>query len=567
MGISDQSLQIIIGAKDNASKVIKGISASLAGLNSSFEKSVTASQQFGKVMTVATVAATAFGVQGLKMAADVETATVGLTTLLGSAKAAGETIALVKKVAVETPFEVKGLAQATQLLSSVTHNGPASVKILSDIGEGLVAMGKGNEELDRIIINLQQVGAIGHASMVDIKQFAYAGIPIFDMLKNSIGLTGSALDDFISNGGVTFEMLTGMFDKANDAGGIFFNAYKNNAGSFNQIYATMRESISLFLSDLVTQTGAFDFAKTAMKGFSDFITAHKAEIVAFLVSVSTYLKENKDVAVILAGVILGALAPAFIALAIAIGGAVIALAPFMLAGGLIAGIFVFHKEIQAMLTTIDENTGLITLFGWAWSQISATFTTSLLPALHELWVALQPLLPILTVLAKLIGVTLLVGIYALTLAITGWIEMITAVITIGVRFSTAIVNFFVTPINKFLEVVKEAYSWINKLISRMGDLGVSNLGSKAIKGVGNLLGFEHGGTVPGAVGTAVPIIAHGQEQIIPAGSAKGSGGGVYNFMVTINNPVLPSQAASNQLRKDIDDAVRDLVRVHKLQTI
>ena len=96
------------------------------------------------------------------------------------------------------------------------EDGNKSVDVLLDIGEALAAMGKGQAELDRIIVNLQQVGAIGYASMVDIKQFAYAGIPIFEMLQKQTGLAGDALADFISDGGVSFELLTEMFDKGYD---------------------------------------------------------------------------------------------------------------------------------------------------------------------------------------------------------------------------------------------------------------------------------------------------------------------------------------------------------------
>lgn len=77
---------------------------------------------------------------------------------------------------------------------------------------------------------------------------------------------------------------------------------------------------------------------------------------------------------------------------------------------------------------------------------------------------------------------------------------------------------------------------------------------------------EFGGVVPGAVGTAVPIIAHGQERVIPAGkSANDSSGGSYT--VVINNPSVRNDGDISVLRNQVDQAMRDLLRVHKLQTI
>lgn len=77
---------------------------------------------------------------------------------------------------------------------------------------------------------------------------------------------------------------------------------------------------------------------------------------------------------------------------------------------------------------------------------------------------------------------------------------------------------------------------------------------------------EFGGTVPGAVGTAVPIIAHGQERIIPASKTSDTaGGGVIS--ITINNPQVRNDGDLAAMRKMIEDAFRDVSRVHRLTTI
>jgi hypothetical protein len=76
--------------------------------------------------------------------------------------------------------------------------------------------------------------------------------------------------------------------------------------------------------------------------------------------------------------------------------------------------------------------------------------------------------------------------------------------------------------------------------------------------------FEFGGTVPGAVGQATPIMAHGQETIIPAGKS-GTGGNTYS--VVINNPQIGSREDANYLRRQIEEALRDVSRGHKLSTI
>jgi tape measure domain-containing protein len=76
--------------------------------------------------------------------------------------------------------------------------------------------------------------------------------------------------------------------------------------------------------------------------------------------------------------------------------------------------------------------------------------------------------------------------------------------------------------------------------------------------------MEHGGIVPGPVGAAVPIMAHGQETVLPAGRSR-SGGDTYS--VVINNPQVRDRADVDYLRTQIEAALRDVTRGHKLATI
>lgn len=73
--------------------------------------------------------------------------------------------------------------------------------------------------------------------------------------------------------------------------------------------------------------------------------------------------------------------------------------------------------------------------------------------------------------------------------------------------------------------------------------------------------FEHGGKVPGPQGRAVPVIAHGQEQIIPAGQSS-KGGSTFN--VVINNPRFATREDEARIRRMLDDYFRPLLVNHKI---
>lgn len=333
-----EKVLVEINANDNASRTMDHVADKAQGmgsrLDSAFRGAEDASKKFAGVLVGAMAAIGAGLGYGIKFAADIETATQGLVALLGSTEAADKTIERLKVEAARTPFELPGLTQATQLLSSVTKDGDKSIDILLDVGESLAGMGKGQAELDRIIVNLQQIAALGKASTLDIKQFAFAGIPIYDMLAEKTGLAKDALGDFITNGGVTFDLLTEMFAEATDEGGRFFGAFAAQAGTFNQLWSNMKDIIGITLSEIVQSTGIFDAVKNALAGFINFLTSNKDNFIEWI----NWLKEQKFLLAVVAGVILGALAPSFYVLAGAIGSTLQTLAPFMAIGAALAAL-------------------------------------------------------------------------------------------------------------------------------------------------------------------------------------------------------------------------------------
>lgn len=343
-------ISILIQAKDEASAVLAGVKEEVSHLGPSFEQSAEASRQFALGLGITGVAAGALVGYGAKVAGNLESWKQGFVTLLGSTQAANAAIKMIQHDAATTPFEMTGLVQANMLLTGVTHNAGQSEQLLMNVGKALAAMGKGQPELDRVVINLQQIGTIGHAQMVDLKQFAYDGIPIFDMLKKQTGLAGSALNDFITNGGVTFQMLTDMFNKAGSAGGQFANAFTSQAGTFNQLVSNMKDNFDIFASNLITKTGVFDFLKQAIARLVNFMSSHQDLMIRGIKDLLDFVRANGPV---IAGILVGALTPAFLSLAIAVGSAALALLPWIAAGAaaaLVARALIAHVGGLAVVT-------------------------------------------------------------------------------------------------------------------------------------------------------------------------------------------------------------------------
>lgn len=278
---NDVVINIVLKGGDKLSQGLNKARGSISRFSGSAKAMGTAFKAIGSgAAVVGGALAAGFGAMvksGIQVAASLETTEAGFKTLLGNSKKARRAMEMIKKDAIKTPFDTLGLARLNQQLTGVTKDAKRSQKVILDVGEAVIGMGRGTEELDRIIVNLQQIGATGRASMIDIRQFAFAGIPIFEMLKKETGLSGEALNKFVSDGKVSFEMVEKMFDKANNKGGLFFNAYKNNANTFAQKSAELKESWQNFTSDFVMQTGLLDGAKGVIEDLKDAISNDKPD--------------------------------------------------------------------------------------------------------------------------------------------------------------------------------------------------------------------------------------------------------------------------------------------------
>lgn len=124
-----------------------------------------------------------------------------------------------------------------------------------------------------------------------------------------------------------------------------------------------------------------------------------------------------------------------------------------------------------------------------------------------------------------------------------------------------VINYIIENIEKAIELYNNLKSLVSKPIQSAVS-GVGDFFNNAISQGRSILGFEHGGVVPGAVGEAVPILAHGQETILPAGKSAGTG----SFTVVIQNPQFSSREDETRMRRFLDDYFRPLMANHKIGT-
>jgi tape measure domain-containing protein len=463
---------------DQVDGKINGLTNSIIG---AFKRAEGASFAFATGLGAALTAAVGAVGFGVKMAADIETATQGFTTLLGSAEKANEAIEMIKKDAATTPFNFAGLVRSNQMLTSVTKNAQRSEGMLLNVGKALSAAGKGTEELDNVIVNLQQIANTGKISELDIRQFGFAGINILELLADYYGTTKDAAGDMVKNSKDAFADLEGAFKQAGEGGGRFSRAFIDQAGTFNQLWSAMGDTVSQTAAEIVQKTGIFDAVKNSIAGITSALVAFQPQIVSGIKSFIDLVVNNGPIII---GIIAGGLAPAFVAVASAIGGAVLALAPFLIVGALVGlavqaiveylgGWEAAQKRVNEVITLLVDifNTQLKPRLTELWTIIS----TQLIPQLQRLWEVISPvLIPVLKLLAAFLAGALIVAfilvIETLKVVITwiseklkAWMDLLAFLKSIPGAISSA----FSTVYNALTQPFENAYNKIKDIAGKI----------------------------------------------------------------------------------------------------
>ena len=228
---------------------------------------------------------------GIQYNAEIEKYQTALTTLTGSAEEANKVIKQIKQDAATTPFDVAGLTQANQLLISTGLSAEDSRETILALGNAVSATGGSNEELSRMAVNLQQIKNTGKAAAIDIKQFAFAGIDIYGLLADYLGITKKEAAEME----VTWEDLNGALIKASKEGGKYFGAMTNQSTTLNGQWSTLKDNFKEFAGEALQPLTNL-LKDTLLPALNDIVTGGE--------NIKNWIEENSTLITVLTGIIL-----------------------------------------------------------------------------------------------------------------------------------------------------------------------------------------------------------------------------------------------------------------------
>lgn len=232
---------------------------------------------------------------GMQVAETLEAAEVGFESILAPGQDVKALLLDIQKNAVKTPFDVDDLTASTQKLALITKNGAQAEQTILDLGAAVAAAGRGNAELNRMAVNLQQIGLSSKATGRDLKEFTNAGVDLVGLVAEysiafkQTGKDASEAMDWLKTISNPYEVIAEVLHKAANENGRFADIYEKGATTIKQANENMQDSMAVFSYRVLEQSKILDKAKNIFSEFQnnlfldDTFTANTAAAIKHLI--------------------------------------------------------------------------------------------------------------------------------------------------------------------------------------------------------------------------------------------------------------------------------------------
>lgn len=205
-----------------------------------------------------------------------EQAHIAFATLVGDAQKGDAFITKMMRFADVTPFNFAGMEDAAQELLAMGFAADQILPTLTAVGDAVSALGGSKDTLDRVVMSLGQMFTAGRVSAREMRELTMAGIPAWQILADSMGMTTAEVRKMTENGlvpagkAVTL-LLQGMESRF---GGMMAQQARTAQGAFSTLSDTMLETMSGAVKPL------FDMISQGMIALADFMTHGGGSFIA-----------------------------------------------------------------------------------------------------------------------------------------------------------------------------------------------------------------------------------------------------------------------------------------------
>lgn len=188
---------------------------------------------------------------GVKYNSEIEQLQTSFEVMTGSADKAKDIIKELQEIGAKTPFEVKDLAKATNLLMSFgfgAEDAIDSMLMLGDIAQG------SSEKLDTISKAYGRMVSSQKVTLEDMNMMIDSGFNPLQIIVENTGESMKSLYDRISKGTMSVEEITNAMKQATSAGGKYFQSMEKQSKTLSGQISTLKDNFSMFAGVLAKDT-------------------------------------------------------------------------------------------------------------------------------------------------------------------------------------------------------------------------------------------------------------------------------------------------------------------------
>lgn len=262
------------------------------------------------------------GKYAINSAGQFESLRASLNVIAGSDGLGGMLFDQFQKLASKSPFNFDDVGeQGTKLLAMGIPIADVTDR-LSRIGD--VAAGVGREKLPSIVYAYGQIKSQGKAMAGDLSQFINAGVPIIEVLAETLKKPQSEIKNLASTGKISFKDIDTALLAMTNSGGKFFQMMQTQSNTFEGLWSSMEDSFQLLAASIGQEM--LPIVKNIVIGITDAVSAVTDFISGTKAIENKQLQEVLTAMKAIAGMSFDAISDTFSAMAKNIGLTVIAFA-------------------------------------------------------------------------------------------------------------------------------------------------------------------------------------------------------------------------------------------------
>ncbi len=261
---------VSVYASISSSDVKRAVTEALAGITGSFNvKADTTSAAnalsglagaAGSIGTALTAVGVGVGVLGEKFTswamesiADMETVSIAMTNMTGSAETAQNILSQIGQLAVVSPYTFSTLEQAGQQLIALGFSAEQVVPTLTAVGDAVAATGGDQSNYTAVIKDLGQMQSLGKVTSRVMSGLAMNSIDAWQMLADYLGVSVSEARDEVTQGAIDAD--TGITAILSGMEGRYGGMMKVASGTVTGILSNMVDAVQKNIMSLSTSDG------------------------------------------------------------------------------------------------------------------------------------------------------------------------------------------------------------------------------------------------------------------------------------------------------------------------